>query len=94
MKQYHILISGVVQGVNFRNFTVSQAKSLGLAGWVRNLTDGRVGIMVAGPDDQLELFIDQISQGPPAARVEAVKVQEVKPVGIDLKAGFSRRPTV
>jgi len=50
MKQIHILISGFVQGVGFRAFTVKKARNLGLTGWVRNLKNGRVEAVVQGEE--------------------------------------------
>ena len=48
MKQAHVFYSGIVQGVGFRFFVHHTAAALGLSGWVRNLRDGRVEILVEG----------------------------------------------
>lgn len=66
------VVSGRVQGVNFRAATRTTARGLGLRGWVRNLPDGNVELMAggdAGAVDQLEQWL---WQGPPAARVTHV----------------------
>ncbi len=57
MVQAHIIYSGVVQGVGFRLTTQRKAKELHLAGWVRNLSDGRVEILVEGQKDTIQNFI-------------------------------------
>ena len=54
MKQAHIFYLGMVQGVGFRYTTQSYADDLGLKGWVRNLSDGRVEIMVEGHREKIE----------------------------------------
>lgn len=62
-------IHGHVQGVGYRNALHAQATRLGLAGWVRNRSDGSVEALVAGPVDALETLIAWARRGPPAARV-------------------------
>lgn len=57
MVQAHIVYSGVVQGVGFRLTTQRKAKELHLAGWVRNLSDGRVELLVQGTQDIIEDFL-------------------------------------
>jgi len=67
-----LLISGRVQGVGYRYWTVGEARRLGLEGWVRNLADGRVEIMALGPEDGLDQLENACHAGPPSARVTAV----------------------
>lgn len=74
MKTYHITVKGRVQGVGYRYFTFQKAQSLGVKGWVRNLADGRVEIMVSGQEDVLEIFVEALKAGPAFARVDAVSV--------------------
>lgn len=74
--QRHVFVSGRVQGVFFRNFTRQQAESLGVAGWVRNLPDGRVEAMLEGEPDAVERLIDAMRAGPASARVDDVVVAE------------------
>jgi len=69
----HLFISGLVQGVNFRHYTVQTAQNLHLTGWVKNLSDGRVEILAEGTKNELEQLLRWCQKGPPAAQVELVK---------------------
>ncbi|MNY29825.1 Acylphosphatase [compost metagenome] len=75
MPRIHLLISGRVQGVYYRQSTTQVASTLGLSGWVRNLPDGRVELTAEGPAATLEQLIAFCHEGPPAARVERVECQ-------------------
>jgi len=86
-----IRVEGRVQGVFFRAWTVKQASELGLDGWVRNRQDGSVEVLAAGPPDRVERLIACCHQGPPAARVDQVRVEETMGV---VAAGFCQKPTV
>lgn len=81
------MISGRVQGVGFRWFTVDAARREGLAGHVRNLPDGRVEVTVEGELDSVTRLEAALWRGPSRARVEDVLVSEVEPLG--LVDGFS-----
>ena len=73
----HIIVSGRVQGVFFRDHTRKWAASLHLMGWVRNLPDGRVEAVVEGEKEQIETLISRVKEGPPLANVtEAVVTWE------------------
>jgi acylphosphatase len=67
-----IFVSGRVQNVSFRDWTIRTAKSFGLTGWVRNLTDGRVEILANGEEEAIGQLVDACREGPPLARVENV----------------------
>lgn len=69
-----VRISGRVQGVSFRYFTQQTARSLGVAGWVRNLADGDVEALFEGAQDAVRQAIEACRQGPPAARVDEVRI--------------------
>ena len=69
----HLVVSGRVQGVFFRQATVDEARSLGLTGWVRNRPDGRVEIVAEGRRANLEMLLAWANRGPPAARVDQVE---------------------
>jgi len=70
----HILVSGQVQGVFFRDHTQRWASSLELTGWVRNLRDGRVEALVEGDKESIRDLINKLTHGPPLARVEKIDV--------------------
>lgn len=71
----HVFISGRVQGVSFRWFTQRQAQKLGLAGWVKNLWDGRVEAVFEGEEAVVRQAVAWCRHGDPPARVEDVEVQ-------------------
>ena len=70
------LVAGRVQGVYYRSATAERAAALGVGGWVRNLSDGRVEVVAGGSLEALTDFSAWLWQGPPAARVESVQVEE------------------
>jgi acylphosphatase len=70
------LVSGRVQGVAFRHYTREQAGALGLAGHVRNLADGRVEVQAEGERAAVDALIAWLREGPPAARVAEVELEE------------------
>ena len=84
----HGYVSGLVQGVYFRQSTVEQAEQLHLNGWVRNLDDGRVEVLVEGDESAVRALTAWLRQGPSAAKVSAVELQELPLQGI---AGFVQR---
>lgn len=73
------LVSGRVQGVGFRFFARRAAESAGVAGWARNLPDGRVETVVEGEDSAVERYLEKIRRGPMGGRVDAVEVEERAP---------------
>lgn len=87
----HLNISGHVQGVWYRGWTVKTALRLGLTGWVRNRSDGTVEAIVQGAEATIEEFLALAHEGPPAARVEAMDIRD-EPIS-DMR-DFKARPTV
>lgn len=87
---YHIFIEGRVQGVGYRRFAQKNAQNLSLIGWARNLIDGRVEIMVQGPDDILEKYCEVLRQGPTFSQVREVlvKILDEDAQGIENKNEF------
>ncbi|MFA5965410.1 MAG: acylphosphatase [Sphingomonas sp.] len=63
-----LLVSGRVQRVGYRDWTVRNARELGLTGWVRNLTDGRVEILAEGDEASLGKLLDALRAGPALQR--------------------------
>lgn len=69
-----LLVSGRVQGVSFRQYTIDEARGLGVRGWVRNLPDGRVEAEAEGERAAVEALLGACRRGPPAAEVDEVEV--------------------
>jgi acylphosphatase len=67
------IVTGLVQGVNFRWFTQRRASELGLVGYVRNRSDGSVEFVAEGPREVLERLLDFARVGPSSAVVENVE---------------------
>lgn len=76
-----VRVHGRVQGVGFRWATREAARRCGVGGLVRNLPDGTVEAEVEGPPDAVDAMMTFLRQGPPAARVTGVDVEDVPPVG-------------
>lgn len=76
MKRLHLWIEGRVQGVFYRASAHEEGVRLGLSGWVRNLSDGRVEALVQGPEEKVNAFVEWCKKGPPLARVTNVEVVE------------------
>ena len=72
------VVEGRVQGVGFRWFVRQEARRLGVAGWVRNLTDGSVELTVAGEATAVRRLIDHVRVGPDTAQVTAVRTEDVQ----------------
>lgn len=73
MTMQRVFISGKVQRTGFRDWAVRKAHDLGVTGWVRNLKDGRVEMLVAGDEDAAAALIEACREGPPLARVDHVE---------------------
>lgn len=82
-------VEGRVQGVFFRASTAERAAALGLRGYARNLPDGSVEVLCAGPAESVEALIQWLWQGPPMARVVSVRVEDAE--GAEIPEGFLRR---
>jgi acylphosphatase len=83
-------IEGAVQGVGYRAFAATEARRLGLSGWVRNRSDGAVEALVSGPTKTVEAFVAACAQGPAGARVTHIDLHNAEPPG----DGFCVQPTV
>lgn len=87
-----VRITGRVQGVWFRAWTVNVARDLCLDGWVRNRTDRSVEAVFCGPAAQVERMIARCAEGPPDASVEDVQREPVSVDDLEGR-GFHQRPT-
>jgi acylphosphatase len=76
MKAVRLLISGRVQGVSFRAFIKEQADKLEVNGYVRNLDDGKVEVVIEG--EKVEGMIKICKKGSPLSKVENIEVEKVE----------------
>jgi acylphosphatase len=90
-KTVRLVISGRVQGVSYRWWTVGEATKRGLNGWVRNRRDGSVEALVSGPAAEVDALIEACRQGPAAARVTNIEVTAEDGA---VSSGFEQRSTV
>lgn len=72
MEQYEITITGRVQGVGYRYYTVQQAQLLGVKGYVRNQADNSVLVVAQADEEIIDVFIDYLHIGPTRARVDHI----------------------
>lgn len=70
----YMLVSGLVQGVFFRDGIQRKALELGLTGWVKNLTDGKVEIIAEGEKERVEELVEWTEEGPVTAKVDNLEV--------------------
>jgi acylphosphatase len=84
-------IEGSVQAVGFRYFAMYEARRLGIAGWIRNRSDGTVEALASGRTKAVEEFVAVCMRGPPGAQVTNLDMHQADPPD---QPGFHRRPTV
>jgi acylphosphatase len=82
-KRVHVFVSGDVQGVGFRWYCREEALHRNLAGFVRNLPDGRVEAVFEGDPASVDEMVEWCRTGPNWARVEAVESSDEQPAGED-----------
>ena len=85
MERRRVVVHGFVQGVGFRFAVEREARSRGVAGWVRNRPDGTVEAVFEGEREDVEALVDFCRRGPRGAEVDRVDVAEESPEGL---AGF------
>lgn len=76
VKTLQVRISGRVQGVSFRDWTLREATARGLAGWVRNEPDGTVCALIKGAPSEVDAMVERFWDGPRAALVSNVVTEE------------------
>ena len=74
----HLIVSGRVQGVGFRQFMVSAAHALNVTGWVRNRADGSVEATISGTPEAVHTMIERARRGPAHAAVTDLRVDEAQ----------------
>ena len=86
----HVIITGHVQGVGFRWWTIQKASALGLIGWVRNRIDNSVEAVFSGSVSAVDIMLEHCWSGPPPAKVNGVRVSDTEILNV---SGFTHRPT-
>ena len=89
MRRVRVVVTGSVQGVGFRWSTRTVADKYGLAGWVRNRSDGAVEAELEGSPEAVDSMLAWLRKGPPSASVSTVDVVEIPAKG---EAGFVVEP--
>ena len=79
MKCIHLIVSGRVQGVFFRDNTRRKAIELELKGYVKNIPDGNVEVVAEGNEDKIKELIEFIKKGPGIASVKGVQIKHKEP---------------
>ena len=85
----HLIVTGRVQRVGYRNYMAYKANQFHITGWVRNRLDGSVEAVVQGTPENVEAIIVRAHRGPPKAEVTSVVVND----GSGEFAGFETLPT-
>ena len=83
MPTVNLLIKGKVQGVYYRVAAKEEAERLGITGWVKYISEGRVEVMASGTDEQLQQFINWCRRGPDKAYVTDVIVTRLSEEAFD-----------
>ena len=78
-----VVVHGTVQGVFFREATRRRAETRGVRGWVRNNEDGTVEALFEGDPEAVDAMVRFVHEGPGAAQVKHVEVEDAQPEGLD-----------
>jgi acylphosphatase len=79
--RYRIVVIGTVQGVWFRESCRREAQRAGVAGWVRNRSDGAVVVEAEGTEEAVGQLVSWCRVGPPAAEVDGIELHELPVTG-------------
>ncbi len=91
-KRIHFFVEGKVQGVGFRYQTQRKALQVGLVGWVRNVEDGRVEVLVEGSSQATADFLEWCKKGPPSAAVTGLDIKKSEEILEASEKSFEIRP--
>ncbi len=84
-------IDGFVQAVGYRNFAITEARKLGLDGWIRNRSTGHVEVLISGENGAVESFVAICARGPEGSQVKGIEMEKADPPE---EKGFHRRPSL
>lgn len=76
METVHLLISGKVQGVFFRETSRKLAEQLNIKGWIKNTADDKVEVLITGEESDVNDFVNWCKKGPERAEVEHVRISK------------------
>lgn len=79
MKCVHLIVSGRVQGVFFRDSTRRKATELGLKGYAKNLENRDVEVVAEGNEEKIKELVDFIKKGPGVAEVKGIEIRHKEP---------------
>lgn len=82
MTRQRVVISGLVQGVFFRDTVRRRAQAAGVGGWVRNNWDGSVEAAFEGDAESVARLVQFCREGPRGARVDRVEIVDEEPEGL------------
>ena len=82
MIRRRLVVHGRVQGVFYRASCQREAQRLGVAGWARNLDDGKVEVVAEGEPDAVAALEAWCRAGPPRALVTSVTATDERPEGL------------
>ena len=77
MKTLRVYISGTVQGVLFRKFIEENANRIGIRGFVRNLDDGRIEVVIEGTEDKINEMLEICKTGSLHSKIREIRFQEI-----------------
>jgi acylphosphatase len=83
-KSIELIISGRVQGVGYRYFTVMKAVEFNISGYVMNISKGRVKVVAKGYPADLDKFIDLLRKGPSLARVLEIQINPISDISYEI----------
>jgi acylphosphatase len=83
MKTIRVYLSGSVQGVFFRKYLEEKANEFGIRGFVRNLDDGRVEVLIEGRDENVNTMLEICKKGNQHTKVTDIQIQELKNQGFE-----------
>lgn len=79
MNTYKLMVTGRVQGVNYRRFVIEMAQALGYVGYVKNMNDGSVEVVInATYEEDLEFFISKLYDGSMFSDVHDVSCKKIE----------------